>query len=153
MKTLQVVEFELQVRDDWLDFKEGGRLVLQRADTEVIVSVYGSGGAAVPPDGVLNELESMAVRAARNAAEHPDLEAAGEGHRDERVWSLATTTRDRLTFFAQLVIRGRSSVLLLTFESKNDQARCAEFAELRARALTSAVIALRSADPRDLAGP
>lgn len=147
MRRLEVEEFAIEVPQDWRSFREGNRLVLQRVDTEVILSSHRLTAAhgQSAPTALVDRAFSAATETAMNAATQPELEeVVVERSRD--VWALTTRTRDGLIFFGQIVRRGSCSVLLLTFESPCNDLQLNEFRDLWLECTRSSVIRLRRSD-------
>jgi len=125
--SFKLMEFTLDPGVGWTHFKDGPRVVLHRNTTEVIASAFRVEGSVGHEAAVaLSRAREAAIASAVSAASHEDLEPA-QPNSDGKAWWLSTVTRDGTTFFGQLLVEGRTSVLLLTYESPNTAAHTGEF--------------------------
>jgi hypothetical protein len=125
--SFELLEFTLEPGVGWTHFKDRPRVVFHRNTTEVIVSAFRvEGGVGQEAAEALRRAREAAIASAVSAARHEDLEPA-QSNSEAEAWWLSTTTRDGTTFFGQVVVEGRSSVLLLTYESPNTAAHIGEF--------------------------
>src|ERR1044071_7572757 len=127
--------FEFEPPGGWVEFRDGARLVFQGpGGEELIVSGYVVEGAGMGPDldGARRRLFEGAVRSAEDAASHPELAVTAPLSRDERVtdcecWRLGARTHDGQTLFEEAIFVGERAVLLVTFESPNNDAAAATY--------------------------
>jgi hypothetical protein len=121
--------FEFEPPGRWVEFRDGARFVFQGpGGEELIVSGYVIEGSGAGPDlaGVRRRLFEGAVSSAEDAASHPELEVTAPLNHDERItncecWRLSARTLDRETLFEEAIFVGERAVLLVTFESPNNE--------------------------------
>ena len=120
--------FSFEIPDGWRAFAESGRLTANGPGGEVLIL---SSWAA--PADLLDAVEQNAKRAATSAASDPALtitKALAEGKPAggiHRCWTVLA--EDGAVFFGQAIIRGRSAVMLATYEAPLSQKAAESFSE------------------------